>query len=183
MVVFGDLYLKAKDYDTAWGYYSAARTSFCHEDAFQLWKRCIWTALIHMGDIQLEAGRFGDARNYFVISLLQCRQISVKLGAAQCVQRLGDLLWKMDPQSSQDAESCYLAVSQILQPLGATRHMADVTLRLGLVELGEGNKGIAFERLRQASNLYEEAEDEEGLMFALTFWRIIKIRHTKRQVI
>ncbi len=118
-----------------------------------------------MGDIKLEKGSFDDARNYFIVSLVHCRKFSMRLSIAQCIQRLGDLLWKIDSRSLEDAQSCYLATQEILEPLGTIRHMADLVLRVGLAELWKGNMESALDKLGRATELYLEAEDDRNRAF------------------
>jgi tetratricopeptide (TPR) repeat protein len=164
-VAYGDLYLRMGDHATAWRYYADARANFLRPECIEVWNKHLWMAVMHMGDIKLEEGCLDEARNFFVVALAQCKKYRIKLGVAQCIQRLGDLQWKTDDLLLPDAESCYIVTREILEALDANRHMADVVLRIALVKLWRGEVEASSDALQQAMKLYELAEDEQGKGF------------------
>jgi len=155
-----EVHLKKGDYNRSERLFEDARKRFDEMNIINQKAACIK----QLGDIALKRDRdIGKARQRYLEALSLHEQAGDTEGSAYCVNSLGDLESACEPPHDADAKKYYEEASRLFHEKRNRDYEARTLLRLGEMELKEGDVDPARKHLRMALSLYRRVGDQTGI--------------------
>lgn len=123
--------------------------------------------LMNTGSSYTALGQTQEAKDYLNRALLLFLEHGFKLREAQARMNLGNALW-IEDYGSEAAEEQYQQADIIFQQYNAKGYIAFVLNGLSGIQVARKNFAEARELQLQVSNIYQQVDDQEGILLVET---------------